>query len=186
MLCSKNHQVITSLILLLRWMENLLVWITQDIQRRIQFAVFKWRKWSKKHKLTHWQIRVNFRWLNISGSKHLKQNARKPLMLTRSYFSSWSSEKPGMSQCWKFKINLTKTLELLIKQLFWRPTFSILEIITMKTKGTQGHFTIDRRTNCFENYVKTPEMILWRRKEVANDMKTIIAEDRYRWTSYAW
>lgn len=35
------------------------------------------RKWSEKHKLTHSQIRVNFRWLNISGRKQLNQKIKK-------------------------------------------------------------------------------------------------------------
>lgn len=123
MLCWKNYQVNRSFILLLRWMEAFATFnLTWWKKNWICCFDMKENDQSNADSLVH-KIRVNFRWLNISGNKQLnKRKSRKFLTLTWSQFSSWGSEKPGMSQCSKFKINLTKTLELLIKQLSERRT----------------------------------------------------------------
>jgi len=123
MLCWKNYQVNRSFILLLRWMETFAT-LNPAWWKKNWICCFDMKEndQSNADSLVH-KIRVNFRWLNISGNKQLnKRKSRKFLTLTWSQFSSWGSEKPGMSQCSKFKINLTKTLELLIKQLSERRT----------------------------------------------------------------
>jgi len=123
MLCWKNYQVNRSFILLLRWMETFAT-LNPAWWKKNWICCFDMKENDQNNtdSLIH-KIRVNFRWLNISGNKQLnKRKSRKFLTLTWSQFSSWGSEKPGMSQCSKFKINLTKTLELLIKQLSERRT----------------------------------------------------------------
>jgi hypothetical protein len=155
MLCWKNYQVNRSFILLLRWMETFAT-LNPAWWKKNWICCFDMKEndQSNTDSLIH-KIRVNFRWLNISGNKQLnKRKSRKFFTLTWSQFSSWGSEKPGMSQCSKFKINLTKTLELLIKQLSERRTLLTYAHYPTRlwwwweTKGTQGQFTIDRRTNC--------------------------------------
>jgi len=140
------------------------------------------RKWSEKHKLTHSQIRVNFRWLNISGRQQLKT----------------------------FNSHTKSVLKLRLRETWYVSTFKVQDQLNQDARIVFWNSYLKTYTcNPWDYYDETQKVlkdnsplidgqiakILWKYVKIAMkkwsckheiNMKISIAEDRYRWTSYAW
>jgi len=130
MLCWKNYQVNRSFILLLRWMETFAT-LNPAWWKKNWICCFDMKENDQNNtdSLIH-KIRVNFRWLNISGNKQLKKTIKNILNPHMK-----SVLKPRLRETWyvpMFKVQdqLNQDARITYQTTIWKKNFTYLRSLS--------------------------------------------------------